>query len=81
QAILGVARALGVKAIAEGVETAEQAAILHHLGCPEVQGYFFGRPMPAADLIQWIVAHDQAQPQRELPLFEPASTRRLLSVC
>ncbi|KAE9412456.1 hypothetical protein Angca_007921, partial [Angiostrongylus cantonensis] len=56
QAILGVARALGVKAIAEGVETAEQVAILHHLGCPEVQGYFFGRLMPAADLMQWIAA-------------------------
>lgn len=79
QAILGVARALGVKAIAEGVETAEQAAVLHHLGCPEVQGYYFGRPMPAAALMQWIVAQDQSQPQRELPLFQTSQPTRILS--
>lgn len=47
--IIDLAHALGVKVIAEGVETAEQYEALRDLGCDEVQGYFVGRPMPAAE--------------------------------
>ena len=47
--IVDLAHALGVKVIAEGVETAEQYESLRALGCDEVQGYFVGRPMPAAE--------------------------------
>jgi EAL domain-containing protein (putative c-di-GMP-specific phosphodiesterase class I) len=43
---------LGLKVTAEGVETEEQAAILRNEGCDEVQGYFFGRPMPLAAFIE-----------------------------
>jgi EAL domain-containing protein (putative c-di-GMP-specific phosphodiesterase class I) len=46
RAILALARALGKSVIAEGVETLEQALLLTEMGCPSVQGYFFGRPMP-----------------------------------
>lgn len=38
-----------MKVIAEGVETADQYEALRALGCDEVQGYFVGRPMPAAE--------------------------------
>lgn len=38
--------ALGMDIIAEGVETAEQAAFLHEKGCSEMQGYYFYKPMP-----------------------------------
>jgi diguanylate cyclase (GGDEF)-like protein len=44
--IVSLSRALGVKTIAEGVETAHQAAMLKAAGCEEVQGYFYGRPEP-----------------------------------
>ena len=37
--------------MAEGVETAEQLARLRAEGCDEVQGYYFGRPMPAEDFV------------------------------
>ena len=47
--IIDLAHALGMKVVAEGVETADQYERLQELGCDEVQGYFAGRPMPAAE--------------------------------
>jgi EAL domain-containing protein (putative c-di-GMP-specific phosphodiesterase class I) len=47
QAIVSMAHALEMSVVAEGVETAQQLAILLALGCNEVQGYFIARPMPA----------------------------------
>jgi diguanylate cyclase (GGDEF)-like protein len=45
-AIISLARALGLAAIAEGVEDEAQAALLRELGCPLAQGYLFGAPGP-----------------------------------
>ncbi|WP_049767751.1 putative bifunctional diguanylate cyclase/phosphodiesterase [Parvibaculum lavamentivorans] len=47
--IIDLAHALGVMVVAEGVESADQYDMLRDLGCDEVQGYFAGRPMPAAE--------------------------------
>jgi EAL domain-containing protein (putative c-di-GMP-specific phosphodiesterase class I) len=41
---------LGLKVIAEGIETAEQLDHLKRLGCDQIQGYFIARPLPAAEL-------------------------------
>jgi diguanylate cyclase (GGDEF)-like protein len=49
EATVSLAEALGIPVIAEGVETAEQAAQLHELGCQFLQGYHFGRPVSAED--------------------------------
>jgi diguanylate cyclase (GGDEF)-like protein len=46
-AIISLARALDLKVIAEGVETAGQCAFLRKHGCDEIQGYYFSRPVPA----------------------------------
>lgn len=55
--IIGMARNLGLKAIAEGVEEAAQAEALLALGCDEAQGYYFGRPESAHVFAQkWLVA-------------------------
>ena len=49
-AILELAAALGMAAIAEGVETEGQRAFLVARGCPLAQGFHLGRPVPAAEL-------------------------------
>ncbi|MGY1740077.1 MULTISPECIES: putative bifunctional diguanylate cyclase/phosphodiesterase [unclassified Blastococcus] len=49
--IVDLAEALGVAAVAEGVETAEQAALLRELGCPTAQGWLWGPAVPVAALL------------------------------
>jgi EAL domain-containing protein (putative c-di-GMP-specific phosphodiesterase class I) len=46
-----LAHSLNIAVVAEGVETTDQLASLRAEGCDEVQGYYFGRPMPAADFV------------------------------
>ncbi len=47
QATVALARALDIPVTAEGIETEEQAVALRLFGCDSMQGYFFGKPMPA----------------------------------
>ena len=49
-AILRLVESLDLIAIVEGVETAEQAEALRRLRCPLVQGYYFARPVSAAEI-------------------------------
>jgi diguanylate cyclase (GGDEF)-like protein len=53
-AVLGMARALRLKVIAEGVESGQQAEFLRQHGCDEIQGYYFGRPMPAEQFARFL---------------------------
>jgi EAL domain-containing protein (putative c-di-GMP-specific phosphodiesterase class I) len=48
--IVTLAHTLGMEVTAEGVETAEQAAILKALGCEYAQGYLYARPLSPADV-------------------------------
>ncbi len=50
RAIISLARDLGMRIVAEGVENEHQAAMLAEMGCREVQGYLFARPAPAASI-------------------------------
>ena len=59
--IVGLSRALGVRTIAEGVETENQATLLRAAGCEVVQGFLFGKPGPLA-------AADQRAQQRRTAL-------------
>ena len=49
-AILALARGLGVETTAEGVETEAQVEVMRNLGCSQLQGFYFGRPVPPAAL-------------------------------
>ncbi|KXV03158.1 hypothetical protein CR51_18310 [Caballeronia megalochromosomata] len=50
EAMVALARALGMETVAEGVENEEQLAFVGKLGCDAAQGYFIGKPVPAAGI-------------------------------
>jgi diguanylate cyclase (GGDEF)-like protein/PAS domain S-box-containing protein len=62
RAIIVMAHALGIKVIAEGVETRVQCDLLAHAGCDYAQGYFYARPLPAAEF-EVFFAQNLAQSQ------------------
>ena len=60
KATVEVAQSLSMGTVAEGIETPGQAQVLQALQCQKGQGYWFGRPMPAAALADWLVARQPA---------------------
>jgi EAL domain-containing protein (putative c-di-GMP-specific phosphodiesterase class I) len=61
-AVIHLAQARGLHAVAEGVETAEQAELLLSLGYLAAQGYYFARPMPADSFTAIIGGHRSLLP-------------------
>ncbi|HEU4457800.1 MAG TPA: bifunctional diguanylate cyclase/phosphodiesterase, partial [Methylibium sp.] len=57
-AVVKLAQALGLKVVAEGVETEGQQRILRALGCDQLQGFLFGKPMPAQALGVWAMTDE-----------------------
>ena len=53
-AIIALARSLGLRVIAEGVENLRQMEVLHRLGCGVMQGFLFSRALPPDELEQWL---------------------------
>lgn len=49
--IVAMAKALDLTTVAEGVETAEQLEVLKNMGCDQIQGYLFSRPLPAEEFL------------------------------
>jgi len=67
-ALIDIAVKLGMRVIAEGVETAEQAEILRDLGCLLGQGYLFSRPVTPADATDLLTRFGQRTRSASLPL-------------
>jgi EAL domain-containing protein (putative c-di-GMP-specific phosphodiesterase class I) len=74
-------RTLGLRAVAEGVETEAQRDVLVQLGCDEMQGFLFAKPMSPEALAVW--AHDEPAPGRPVgfrpSLFQTTSAATLES--
>ena len=52
--IVNMSRILKVKTVAECVETEDQVTVLEQLGCGIYQGYYYSRPIPLEDLIEYV---------------------------
>jgi predicted signal transduction protein with EAL and GGDEF domain len=52
-AIVALTRTLGIRSVAEGVETPEHLRMVREAGCDLAQGYLLARPMPAGDVMRW----------------------------
>ncbi len=74
-AVVGLARAYGMRSLAEGVETAEQLALATELGCNHAQGFHIARPMPAGELEGWLATRSLARRARPVA----AATSALLA--
>ena len=57
--MIQIARSINIRTIAEGVEEADIADRLREMGCDEVQGYLYARPLAVGDLEAWL--DDQAR--------------------
>jgi EAL domain-containing protein (putative c-di-GMP-specific phosphodiesterase class I) len=60
-AVTELARSLGIVTTAEGVETQQQRAALHRIGCNEIQGYLISRPQPVAMLAGLLAGLERAE--------------------
>lgn len=56
-AIVALGHALGLRVTAEGVETAAQAVLVRKLGCDELQGFYYARPIGPAEIEDFVLVH------------------------
>jgi EAL domain-containing protein (putative c-di-GMP-specific phosphodiesterase class I) len=65
KSILDLAAALGIRSVAEGVESDAVASALLGMGCVAAQGYYFAKPMNAVSATAWLTEHSAGdRPQR-----------------
>ena len=67
-AILAMARGLGLRVIAEGIETVEQSQMLKQMGCNALQGYYFSRPVPTVEIDALLACNQPLQPSSLMAL-------------
>jgi diguanylate cyclase len=60
-AVIALGRAMGLKVVAEGVETTEQAQFLRDHGCDEMQGYLLSKPVPPEQFEKWLISSNSSE--------------------
>ena len=78
-AIIAMANALELEVVAEGVETREQMQLLQKRGCHLMQGYFFSRPLPVANITALLVQLCRTGPRVEWKLEESGRVMTLVT--
>ncbi|MDZ7809625.1 MAG: EAL domain-containing protein [Arhodomonas sp.] len=73
-ATISLAHSLGLRTVAEGVDAGEQVEALHEMGCTEIQGYYFSRPVEAEQLRRWAEAFSLENYALKLPARSAATT-------
>ncbi len=58
EATVSMAKTIGIRTLAEGVETEEQFEFLKSIGCEKIQGYFFGKPLPFEEMVAHVRSRD-----------------------
>lgn len=56
--IIGMAHEIGIKTVAEGVETEEQVSFLRQSGCDYIQGYYYSKPLPEEEFVEFLEKAD-----------------------
>lgn len=69
---IALAHSLGLRIVAEGVETDVACTELKRLGCDQAQGYFMSRPLPAAELDNWLRNRGAVDPSTGVPELLPS---------
>jgi EAL domain-containing protein (putative c-di-GMP-specific phosphodiesterase class I) len=71
QSVVSLGRGLGMSIVAEGVETDYDALMMNHLGCTEMQGFHFSKPLEAAQLTSLLERFvPRVSPVTEVPQLE-----------
>jgi diguanylate cyclase len=77
RAMVSLAHSLNLKVVAEGVETADQLALLQQMGCDQYQGFHFSAALPAKEFERLISTHTQTA---QAPEIDPAATQSRLAL-
>jgi EAL domain-containing protein (putative c-di-GMP-specific phosphodiesterase class I) len=66
RSMIELSGALGLRVVAEGVEDERTWRLLHEAGCHVAQGWFYARPMPADELVEWLARYRPLRPGADL---------------
>ncbi len=79
KAILAVALGLGLRVVAEGIETREQSQILQQMGCHALQGHYFSRPMPTSEINALLADSNPQQPSALMALGSKTGSKPVVA--